>query len=444
MSVLHLPNAHYKSLVSAHEDVLLGDQISWLNGLRKKAADQFSEIGFPSFREEEWRYTNVTPIEKNKFTVPRESGSVDEAFINSVLLEGCYHLVFVDGYFQPTYSTPVNDLPSGILVSALSQAITDNEALVKSLLDSVVETPALGFVSLNTALFSDGAIISIEENTAVEKPIQVAFISSKAGALTLSNTRNLIFAQAASTAHIIETYHGVEDECYLTNAITEVVVESNATLSHDRLQAESSNAYHIGGVYSRLDDKGVFKQSNYTFGASTSRCESHAILGEASDCTLNGLYVGEDRQHMDHHTRLNHAQPHATSHEYYKGILNDRSQGVFQGRIIVAQDAQKTDSKMNNRNLLLSDRAEVDTKPQLEIYADDVKCAHGVTVGQLDKTAVFYLRSRGADEQMAKNMLTFAFANEMVERIEFKPLRLAVLDELLERFPQTGMKKEWL
>jgi len=443
MSVTHLPNTHYAGLLSAQKSPLIGQDLNWLANLRAKAADEFSDTGFPTFREEEWRYTNISPIEKNQFGLASKAGEIDARFIKSVLLEGCHHLVFVDGFYQVEFSA-VNDVPDGVVVSALSESIIENEALIKSLLDSVVETPALGFINFNTALFSDGAVISIEENTVVDKPIQVAFISSKEGALTLSNTRNLILAKASSKAHIIETYHAVEDSCYLTNVITEVVVEPNANLSHTRLQAESEKAYHIGGVYARLENNAIFNQSNYTFGASISRSEIHATLGEASDCNLDGLYVGQNRQHMDHHTRLNHAQPHAVSNEFYKGILGDRSRGVFQGRIIVAQDAQKTDAKMNNRNLLLSDRAEVDTKPQLEIYADDVKCAHGVTVGQLDDTAIFYLQSRGIDEQIAKNMLTFAFANEMIERINFEPLREAVLDELLERFPQAGMKKEWL
>lgn len=443
MSVTHLPNTHYTGLLSAQKNQLIGHDLNWLTNLREKAADEFSGSGFPTFREEEWRYTNISPIEKNQFTLPSKAGEVDAAFIESVLLEGCHHLVFVDGFYQAEFST-LNDVPQGVVISALSDSMLANEALIKSLLDSVVETPALGFINFNTAMFSDGAVISIEENTVVDKPIQLAFISSKEGALTLSNTRNLILAKGSSKAHIIETYHAVEDSCYLTNAITEIVVEPNANLSHNRLQAESAKAYHIGGVYARLENNAIFNQSNYTFGASISRSEIHATLGEASDCTLDGLFVGQNRQHMDHHTRLNHAQPHAVSNEFYKGVLGDRSRGVFQGRIIVAQDAQKTDATMNNRNLLLSDHAEVDTKPQLEIYADDVKCAHGVTVGQLDVSAVFYLRSRGADEQTAKNMLTFAFANEMIERISFEPLRMALLDELLERFPQEGMKKEWL
>ncbi|HMB60625.1 MAG TPA: SufD family Fe-S cluster assembly protein, partial [Xanthomonadales bacterium] len=185
-------------------------------------------------------------------------------------------------------------------------------------------------------------------------------------------------------------------------------------------------------------------QDNFSFGAALSRCEVHAELGTAADCRLNGLYIGQGRQHMDHHTRLNHNKPHAVSKEFYKGIMAERARGVFQGRIIVAEGAMKTDADMGNRNLLLSDRAEVDSKPQLEIYADDVKCAHGVTIGQLDEESIFYLRSRAVDEETARNMLTFAFANEMVERIEFEPLRMQVLDAVLDRFPQRGMRREWL
>ncbi|ORU90111.1 MAG: Fe-S cluster assembly protein SufD [Cycloclasticus sp. symbiont of Poecilosclerida sp. M] len=443
MSVTQLPNAHYASLITAKNADLVGCEFDWLNSLRVKAAEGFSETGFPSPREEEWRYTNISPIEKSQFNLPTKAGAIDTRFLQNVLLDDCHHLVFVDGFYQPTLSSVI-DLTEGVVVSAISEGVSEHEDLLKSLLDSVVETPALGFINFNTALFTDGAVISIEENTQIEKPIQIAFISSKEGALSIINCRNLVLAKAGSKATLIETYHGAEDSCYLSNIVTEVVVEPNANLSHNRLQAESLKAYHIGGVYSRLDNNAIFNQYNYNFGSVLSRSEVHAELGEASDCTLDGLYIAEDRQHMDNHTRVNHAQPHAVSNEFYKGIMNDRSKGVFQGRIIVALDAQKTDAKMNNRNLLLSDRAEADTKPQLEIYADDVKCAHGVTVGQLDDSAIFYLRTRGADEEMAKNMLTFAFANEMVERVKFKPLRIKILEELLKRFPQQGMKIEWL
>jgi Fe-S cluster assembly protein SufD len=446
MSVTHLPNIHYANLLSASSTPLVGSDVSWLVSLRERAATEFAEAGFPAPRDEEWRYTNITAIEKSQFTLAEKAGEIDQALLDEVLLEGCHHMVFVDGFYQSAYSS-LSGLPDDVTVLPLSETLSASEEqqdLFKALMDSVVEEPAQGFINFNTALFTDGALICIAENTAIEKPIQLAFISSKDGALKLSNCRNLIIAMTSSKATVFETYTGYDDSCYLTNVVTEVVVEPNANLSHTRLQAESLKAYHIGGVYSRLEDNAIFQQSNYVFGAVLSRAEVHANLGVAADCTLDGLYIGQDQQHMDSHTRLNHSQPHAVSNEFYKGVMADSSRGVFQGRIIVAEDAQKTDAKMNNRNLLLSERAEVDTKPQLEIYADDVKCAHGVTVGQLDDEAIFYLRSRGADEQMAKNMLTFAFANEMVERISFEPLRMKVLDELLKRFPQHDMKKEWL
>ncbi|MEW5056984.1 MAG: Fe-S cluster assembly protein SufD [Cycloclasticus sp.] len=443
MSASELSKTHYAELITASNEHLMGGELPWLTSVREKAGEAFAGEGFPTPREEEWRYTNVSALEKNQFSLATQAGTVDADFLKQVLLDDCHHLVFVDGFYQAELSS-LADLPEGVIVSALSEGLAAHEELIKSLLDSVIEAPDRGFINFNTALFSDGALIAIDENTNVDKPIQLAFIASSAAALSLSNVRNLIVAKAGSKASIIETFDACESNCYLSNVVSEVVVEPNANLQHSRVQEESSAAYHIAGVYTRLERNAIFAQYNYTFGASLSRAEIHANLGEAADCRLDGLYVGQDRQHMDNHTRVNHAQPHAISNESYKGVLADRSRGVFQGRIIVAEDAQKTDAKMSNRNLLLSDRAEADSKPQLEIYADDVKCAHGVTVGQLDEKAIFYLRSRGADEQTAKNMLTFAFANEMVEHISFKPLQMKVLDALLLRFPQAGMKKEWL
>ncbi|ORU93335.1 MAG: Fe-S cluster assembly protein SufD [Cycloclasticus sp. symbiont of Poecilosclerida sp. N] len=443
MSATQLPSEHYACLLANGQADLIGQDLDWLKRLRLKASEEFSGAGFPSLRDEEWRYTNISPIENRQFTLADKAGKVDGAFLSDVLLDGCHHLVFVDGYFQAEHSC-IEGFSKGVIVSTISTGISEHEGLIRSLFDSVVEAPTSGFTNLNTALFTDGAVISIEQNVSIEKPIQLAFISSKEGALTLSNSRNLILAKAGSKATIIETFHGAKATSYLTNVITEVVVEPNASLSHSRLQAESLQAYHVGGVYTRLDSNAIFKQYNYTFGAALSRCEVHTVLGTAAGCDLDGLFISQDEQHMDNHTRVNHAHPHAVSNEFYKGILGGKSKGVFQGRIIVAEDAQKTDAKMSNRNLLLSDRAEIDSKPQLEIYADDVKCAHGVTVGQLDNAAIFYLRSRGASEQMAKDMLTFAFANEMVDRVEFNPLKIKVLEEIIKRFPQKGMKIEWL
>jgi Fe-S cluster assembly protein SufD len=231
---------------------------------------------------------------------------------------------------------------------------------------------------------------------------------------------------------------------YLTAAVTEVFVGQNADVTLYKMQSESEKAYHFGGYYIKQARDARFTHHNFAFGGMLARSDIHVDLDHASECELNGLYLGAQRQHIDNHTRINHLKPHAVSRELYKGVLDDRARGVFQGRVIVAIDAQKTDSQMNNRNLLLSDDAEADTKPQLEIYADDVKCGHGVTVGQLDEKSVFYLQSRCVDEETARNMLTFAFANEMVDKVKIKSLHDKVLEQVLARFPQEGVNKEWL
>jgi len=259
----------------------------------------------------------------------------------------------------------------------------------------------------------------------------------------MATTRNIIIADEMAEAKIIETFVGI-DNAYLTAAVTEVFVGSNADVTLYKMQSESDKAYHFGGSYIKQARDARFTHHNFAFGGLLARSDIHVDLDHASECELNGLYLGVKRQHIDNHTRINHLKPYAVSRELYKGVLDDRARGVFQGRVIVAIDAQKTDSQMNNRNLLLSDDAEADTKPQLEIYADDVKCGHGVTVGQLDEKSIFYLQSRCVDEETARNMLTFAFANEMVDKVKIRGLHDMVLEQVLARFPQEGVNKEWL
>lgn len=415
----------------------------WLDQQRLAAKQQFSCGGFPSPREEEWRYTNISPIEKKQFAIPSTAGEVSIDLLNSAKLEGCDHLVFVDGFYQAQLSD-VDLLPKGVTLVPISTAFEQHEHLLQSWLGQSLKEESHGFIHFNTASFTDGVLLHLSAKTRLTRPIQVLYLASEQSTPSLINVRNVIVAAAGSKGHVIESYVDMSGACYLNNAISELFVAQNAQLTHSRFQNESLAAYHFGGVYAKLDEHAILNQDNFTFGAALSRTEVHSDLDTASDCTMNGLYIGRGRQHMDQHTRLNHNKPHAMSREFYKGIMDERARGVFQGRIVVAEGAVKTDADMGNRNLLLSDRAEVDTKPQLEIYNDDVKCAHGVTIGQLDDTSIFYLRSRAVDEATARNMLTFAFANEMVERIEFEPLRMCVLEALLNRFPQQGMRKEWL
>lgn len=420
-----------------------GEGRVWLDQQRLEARQQFSCAGFPSPREEEWRYTNISPIEKKQFAVPTQPGTVDAEAIEAAKLDGCDHLVFIDGHFDAGYSS-VDRLPDGATLVPISQAFDAHEALLQSWMGQSLKTESHGFIHFNTASFTDGVLLHLDAKVRLNRPIHVLFVVTEQATPAMVNVRNVIVAETGAKGHLIESYVHINDACYLQNAVTELFVAQNAQLSHSRFQNESTTAYHFGGIYAKLQEHAILNQDNFTFGAALSRSEVHADLETASDCSLDGLYIGVGRQHMDQHTRLNHLKPHAMSREFYKGILDDRARGVFQGRIVVAEGACKTDADMGNRNLLLSDKAEADTKPQLEIYNDDVKCAHGVTIGQLDETSIFYLRSRAVDEETARNMLTFAFANEMVERIEFEPLRMRVLEALLSRFPQQGMRKEWL
>jgi Fe-S cluster assembly protein SufD len=273
------------------------------------------------------------------------------------------------------------------------------------------------------------------------KPVQVLHIVTQTD--VLATTRTIIIADEMSAVNVIETFVGLDVAC-LSAAVTEVSVGANADVTVYKMQCESEKAYHFGGTYVKQARDSRFNHHNFAFGGLLARNDINVDLDHASECELNGLYLGIKRQHIDNHFRIKHLKPYAISRELYKGVLDDRARGVFQGRVIVAEDAQKTDSQMNNRSLLLSDDAEADTKPQLEIYADDVKCAHGVTVGQLDEKSIFYLQSRCIDEETARKMLTFAFANEMVDKIKIKRLHDRVLEQVLVRFPQEGVEKSWL
>ena len=276
----------------------------------------------------------------------------------------------------------------------------------------------------------------------MDKPVQLLHVATQPD--SLCTVRHLIIAENSAQGEIVESFVGQEDLNYLTASVCEVDIGENAGVTLHKLQAETAKAFHFGGIYVKQAQHGRFKHHNCSFGGLLVRNEIHVGLDQASECELNGLFLGSGRQHVDNHTRVDHFKPYGISREVYKGILDDRARGVFQGRVIVHQDAQKTDSNMTNRNLLLSVDAEIDTKPQLEIYADDVKCGHGVTVGQLEEESVFFLRSRGIDEPSARNMLTFAFANEMVEKIEYESLRSLVQEQLISRLPQASAIKEWL
>ncbi|NOT10650.1 MAG: Fe-S cluster assembly protein SufD [Methylococcaceae bacterium] len=439
--------SRYTTEYQAIAATLPGQALVWLKELRADALEKFSAHGFPSPREEEWRYTNVSVIEKKLFaTVSRETPLpklqvVDAEWLKSFQLEDTWSVVLIDGHFSAEFSD-LDGLPETVSVMGMADALTKQPELLETYLGRAVNNTEHGFIAFNTAWFTDGLFVHVPAKQVLEKPIQVLHIVTQSDVMAI--TRNVIIIDDMAEARIIESFAGVGDNNYLTAAVTEVFVGRNADHSLYKMQSESEKAYHFGGIYIKQAQDARFTHHNFAFGGLLARSDIHVDLDQASECELNGLYLGVNRQHIDNHTRIYHLKPHASSREIYKGVLGDRARGVFQGRVIVAEDAQKTDSQMNNRNLLLSNEAEADTKPQLEIYADDVKCGHGVTVGQLDEKSIFYLQSRCIDEETARNMLTFAFANEMVDKIKIKSLHDKVLEQVLVRFPQEGVEKSWL
>lgn len=423
-------------------ETLPGQSLDWLQALRSEAFTAFSNQGFPSLREEEWRYTNVSAIENKRFQPQAEISQhqVDREWLDQYRVEGAISLVLLNGRIAPELSD-LDSVPQGATINSMADALRQTPDLVRKYLAQAVNNQEHSFIAFNTAWFSDGLWVHIPAKQKLEQPIQVLHVVTQADYLAC--TRQIIVLDDLAEANLIETYVGV-DEAYLSASVTEVFVGNNAQLTSYKMQVEGEKAYHFGGTYVKQERDSRFNHHNFAFGGLLARNDIHTDLNIASECDLNGLYLGIKRQHIDNHTRINHLHPHAISRELYKGVLNQRARGVFQGRVVVAEDAQQTDSEMNNRNLLLSDDAEADTKPQLEIYADDVKCAHGVTVGQLDEKSIFYLQSRCIDEATARNILTFAFANEMVDKVAIEPLREKLMAQLLKRFPQEGVEKSWL
>ena len=435
--------AAYIERYQALADGLPGHGLLWLEAVRQEAAQGFAAGGFPSPRDEEWKYTNVTALEKKLFQPQAASvaGTVDPASLENHKLADAWNLVLVDGRFDPALSA-LDGLPANVIVTSLAEALQIHPERVKALLGTALGRVSHGFIRFNTAYFSDGAFIGIPAGVVLSKPLQILHVSTRDEAL--ANTRSLVGLGANAEAKLIETFAGTAGKSYLTAAVTEIRLGDNAGLDHYKVQVESDKAYHFGGVYVSQERSSRFKQSNLSFGGLLARNEIHAELGTGSECELNGLFLAKGRQHVDNHTLIHHLEPYGTSRETYRGVLAERARGVFQGRIVVHPQAQKTNAEMNNRNLLLSEDAEIDAKPQLEILADDVKCSHGVAVGQLDPESVFYLVSRGVDSETARNMLTFAFANEMVEKIGLDSLRAKVQGHLLDLFPQTGIRRDWL
>lgn len=397
-------------------------QPAWVLPLRKAGISSFAEQGFPTLHDEDWRYTNVAPIAKLPFH-PMTDSAIDAAVKNAVKTAAFTQLagnrlVFINGHFVSELSVQ-SAVPAGVKVQNLASALAKNEPLLEKHLGQHAQSTGNAFSALNQAFFEDGVFIHVPAGVEVSQPVQLIFISTAKQTGAAIQPRNLIIAEANSKLTVIESYVHTASAAYFTNAVTELVAGDNANVELVKLQDEATDAFHIATIHGLFGRASNVWVHSFALGAKLSRNNIRAKLdGEGLECVLNGLYLTRDEQLADHHMVVEHAQPHCASHEYFNGILDDKSKGVFHGRILVRQIAQKTDAKQTNKNLLLSDDATADTKPQLEIYADDVKCTHGATIGQLNDESIFYLRSRGIDRPTAKRMLIHAFAGEIIERIQ--------------------------
>jgi Fe-S cluster assembly protein SufD len=424
----------YLSTFRAHEKTLAAP--AWLGGIRRAAMERFVELGFPTTRQEEWRFTNVAPIARVPFELaqPCKDGAALGKLSSLPTADlGCARLVFVNGRFSRELSS-LSELAKGLKACSLSEALAAGTPALEEHLARHAAFENHAFVALNTAFIQDGAYIEIPKGLVLEKPIHLLHVTAANGGRSVAHPRNFVIAGAESQATVIEGYLALDDGTYFTNAVSEVVVGASAVVRYCRLQQDSEQAYHFGALYVRLGRDASATTNTLGLGAALARQEVAVILdGEGSEAQLNGLYVVNGRQHIDNYTTLDHAKAHTASREFYKGVLDGKSSGVFHGRIIVEPGAQKTDAKQSNKNLLLSDDATINTKPQLEIYADDVKCTHGATVGQIDPEAIFYLRSRGLGLDEARQMLTYAFANEIIGRLKYAPLAERLEDAIFAR-----------
>ena len=430
-----------ETFVSAFRALEAGGTLTgppWLRDLRRKAIARFAERGLPTPRDEEWKYTSIAPIAAVQFDLEAAGGAdgADDGLTEEAIAPFCVspawsRLVLVDGRYSAKLSA-IRPLSRARIESLAEALIIDAEMLRPHLIRSAPAEATDAFAALNAAFWRDGALIHLPAGARVAEPIHLLFIATAAGPARIDHPRSLVVLELESRATLIESYITLAgDAPRLTNATTDIVVGPGAELDRYTLQLEDEGAFHVGRVHVRQARESRVESCAVTFGGRFVRNEVRARLeAETAACTLNGLFVIGGRQHVDTHTVVDHVAPGATSRQLYKGILDGRSRGVFSGRVIVRPGANGTDAHQTNKNLLLSDEVEVDSKPQLEIFADDVKCSHGAADGQLAADAVFYLKSRGLDEDAARTLLTFGFANEVLARIRVEPLR-ARLETLL-------------
>ena len=415
------------------------DAPGWVTALRREAISGFAELGFPTLSDEEWRFTNLEALRRGSFSIAGNGVSgVSRKSVDSYGFPGldCLRLVFVNGRFASSLSDTA-DVGEGILVKSLSEAVSEQGDLVKDHLARYADYEKDAFISLNTSYFEDGAFVYVPDGAVFEKPVHVLHVSTDEERPLFINPRNLIIVGQSSAAKVIEHYVSASQNVYFSNSVTEVVCGENANLEHYRLEFESRKAFNFSTLRVNQQKNSNITSHSILCGGAIVRNNVHPVLaGEGCNSDIYGLFMSEGRQHMDNFMRVEHASPHCDSRQFYNGVLDGRSKGVFHGRILVHEGAEKTDAKQTNRNLLLSDTAQIDTKPQLEIYNDDVKCTHGATIGQMDEEALFYLRSRGVPMRQAKIIMLRAFTGETLEHMSIDPVREALESVVMEWFEQ--------
>jgi Fe-S cluster assembly protein SufD len=403
----------------------------WLQDVRDRAAARFAALGFPTVRDEDWRFTNVSPIATTEFQPPSTIAVAPSELDALPYGHLPFRITVLNGRFSKELSR-LNHLPQGVRAGSLAAAFSDHGDEVARFYAQAADYHSRSFVALNTALAGDGAYLYIPDGTVFEQPIEILFVAAgDIATAEMSQARTLIVAGARSQCRIVESYATLRNGTYFTNAVTEIFAGESAVVDHYKVQQEGLEAFHLATLQLNAQRSANLSSHSFSLGGRLVRNDVNAVLdGEGAEVTLSGLYLADGDRLVDNHTTIDHARAHCPSHEVYKGILGGRARAVFNGKIIVRQDAQKTDAKQTNRALLLSDNASINTKPQLEIFADDVKCTHGAAIGQLDEDAIFYLRARGLTYFEARDLMIHAFAGEIIDRVAIAPLKQALEAEL--------------
>jgi Fe-S cluster assembly protein SufD len=443
MTALAETIAHYTQAHVQMQRVLAGSDA--VKALRTEALEAFSELGFPTTAHEDWKYTSLRSVEREAF---QPAAAVPDIDIGELPLlpfkdaDDTVRLVFVNGRFAPSLSHD-GDHP-GVHIGSLAHAIDQQQDRL-ALLGSAADLRANGLVALNTAFLKDGAAITLEDGVTLERPVYLVFVSVAQPAGVLVQPRVFLSAGRNASACVLEHFVGLGEASNFTNAVGEYLLGDGARITHLKLQEDAPGSTHVQSINAKVARDATFESHNLQIGGRIARTDINVKLAATGAATrMNGLFFPAAGQHIDTHTRVDHLEPHTRSDEDYRGVLADNGRGVFNGKVVVHAQAQKVEAHQSSRNLLLSEKAEIDTKPELEIYADDVICSHGATVGQLDEQALFYLRSRGLDEQLAHEVLTFAFARDLIEQIDIEPLRQRVARAVLKRLGADNRLEEIL